>query len=279
MPEISAAVSPFARSATRKPASCAGLASAEKTWSIAQAASSSAMSCPPISRPSTAGHVGGALPRVHRLSRGPGRPVRASRSTWATTSAVSSGSSGCTSTASACDHVPSQRSSRRRTVRISGGQFVDDLVAELAGQPHAAGGLRLPVQDREVDLARVARGQHLGHPARLTERHPAHVRRRPPADRVDDRLTDLGAVAVDQDRRRRRTSPVPAAADLPCRATGHTCARHGADTSRPDRPGTPAPRRPSTAVTRDAAPPSTDRDLPRGIPTGCRSSRGVIMPR
>src|SRR3712207_8432101 len=42
------------------------------------------------------------------------------RSTSATVSAAVSGSSGCTSTASACDQVASQRSSRLRTVMMIG---------------------------------------------------------------------------------------------------------------------------------------------------------------
>ncbi|EOD60468.1 putative RNA-binding protein [Amycolatopsis vancoresmycina DSM 44592] len=53
--------------------------------------------------------------------------TRRARSTSATVSAAVSGSSGCTSTASACDQVASQRSSRRRTATTIGGQSVISL--------------------------------------------------------------------------------------------------------------------------------------------------------
>ena len=49
---------------------------------------------------------------------------------------------------------------------------VGDLVLELPGQAHAAGGLGLAVEDREVDAARVHGGQHVRDPARLDEADP-----------------------------------------------------------------------------------------------------------
>ena len=74
---------------------------------------------------------------------------------------------------------------------------VGDLVLELPGQAHPAGGLRLAVEDREVDLARVDRREHLGDPARLDVAHPA-VRGGTAADGRDDGLADLGTVAEHQ---------------------------------------------------------------------------------
>ena len=68
-PAISAAVSPLARRATRKPASCAGVASAESTRSITHAVSAAPRSSRWISRPRTPGQV-----RASATDRGVGRP-------------------------------------------------------------------------------------------------------------------------------------------------------------------------------------------------------------
>ena len=118
-------------------------------------------------------HAGRPQPRVGQRRAGWAR-----RSTSATVSAAVSGSSGCTSTASACDQVASQRSSlpahgdddRRAVV---------DLVLQLPGQAHPPGRLGLAVEDREVDVARVRRGEHLGDARRPRRTAPG---RRPARD-------------------------------------------------------------------------------------------------
>ena len=213
-------------------------------------------SVPASSRPSSAGPGLDLRRRSATVSRQPARgasarPRRARRSTSATVSAAVSGSSGCTSTASACDQVASQRSSRRRTATMIGGQSVD-LVLELPGHAHAAGRLRLAVEDGEVDAARVHGGQHLGDPAasRNRTRRQSGAGRRPTAVMMASRTSG----------RWLNTSTVDGRAD----ASGLlTDAR-------------------LLALVATSGPPTVNPVRSRAAifvsPTGRRSSAGVIMP-
>ena len=76
---------------------------------------------------------------------------------------------------------------------------VVDLVLELARHTHPTGGLRLAVEDQQVDPAAVDGQDDVGHALGLDVLHAREIGRRTPADRGDDRVADLGTVAVDQD--------------------------------------------------------------------------------
>ena len=144
------------------------------------------------------GQHGVARVPAHRQPETAGSsPARERRSTSATVSAAASGSSGWTSTASACDQVASQRSSRLRH-RHDDRRAVGDLVLELPRQAHAAGGLGLAVEDREIDTARVDGGEHLGDATRLDVAHPGQIRGGAAADGHGDGLAHLGTVAEHQ---------------------------------------------------------------------------------
>ena len=81
-------------------------------------------------------------------------PLCRRRSCSATTAALSTGSIGVLMTASASDQLASQPSCLR-AISDDDRRAVVDLVLELPGQSHAAGGLGLAVEDRDVDAALV----------------------------------------------------------------------------------------------------------------------------
>src|SRR5882757_8590144 len=227
-PAISPAVSPLALSATRNPASRMSLASPASTWSITQAVSAAVRSVPASSRPSSAGQLLGC----------PGASVGGVIWPWSQAEKYLGNSGGNPESTPgrdrAAEHVGHRLGGDQRVQRVHqhrvrlrpGGQppivaplhrdhdrgTVGNLILQLATQPHAPGRLCLAVQDGQVHLPGIHRGQHLGHRSDLEELHPADVRRGPPAHRVGDRFPHLGAVAEHQDR--------PRGARVPCIASG-----------------------------------------------------------
>ena len=106
---------------------------------------------------------------------------------------------------------------------LLGGAWTPNVIWFLSGGPRRFGELRR-------DIPRISAKVLAARLKILEEKGVVHrevIPTSPPS--VEYRLTDLGAVAVDQDRQRLGTPPVPAA-DL-ARRTTSACARHGADTS------------------------------------------------
>ena len=75
---------------------------------------------------------------------------------------------------------------------------VGDLLLELPGERQATGGLRLAVEDAQVDAAAVDGGDDLVAGRALEPGQRADVRGRAAADRRPHGGADLGPVAVDQ---------------------------------------------------------------------------------
>ena len=110
-PRTSSMVSPLARSATAKPAICAGVASPESSSPIAQAVWSASRSVPATSAPRTSGQCRHVLAGTRE------------RSSETTVSASWIGSSGCGTAASARDQVASQASCGRPVSTTTGGHW------------------------------------------------------------------------------------------------------------------------------------------------------------
>ncbi len=140
-PVTSSMVSPLARSATAKPAIWAGVASPAEHLAH---------------RPGGLGGVevgagdeGARGPPASCGSRRHGAQAGTRERSSATTASASRiGSIGCGTAASARDQVASQASCGRPVSTRTGGQLVD-LVLELLGDAHAAGGHGLAVEDRQ----------------------------------------------------------------------------------------------------------------------------------
>ena len=108
-----------------------------------------------------------------------------------------SGSTGSGSVPSARDQCASQRSGWR-AIRTQTAGPVGDLLLELPGERQAAGGLRLAVEDAQVDAAAVDGGDDLVAGLALDPGERADVGGGTTAHRRPYGVADLGPVAVDQ---------------------------------------------------------------------------------
>ena len=141
-PDISAAVSPLARSATPKPAISAGVAAPSMISFIAQAVCSAVSACLAMSARISAGQLGVSIGQYPFEKMTGGRracrrhhcrpadfcysavmAAARERISTASSRARATGSIGWLITASAFDQVPSQRSSGRPMTSSAGGQW------------------------------------------------------------------------------------------------------------------------------------------------------------
>src|SRR5487761_1339446 len=162
-PDISAAVSPLARSATPNPAICAGVALPSMISFMAHAVCSAVSACLPMSARISVGQLGVS---IYLLLSCYGRRCGAGAHEGGQLAGERD----------RVDRVADHRFGLRpggepAVVRTADdqqrGRAVVDLVLRLAADPHAAGRLRLAVEHHDVDAARVEqpeqrwRGRHL----------------------------------------------------------------------------------------------------------------------